>query len=190
MAGAMATATATAGAGEVAPTPTPATTLAAPGAAATARTLAPTGWVIDASVTMPWFFPDEATPFTEGLLDALADQPLWAPALWLLECTNVLQSAQRRRRLDAARRAEIASQLSALPVRLDPEAPGFVALDRLAATHGLSAYDAAYLELAVRQSLVLVSLDQRLIAAARELGHPTLTASQPDAPASPRQPDG
>ena len=28
------------------------------------------GWVIDASVTMPWFFPDEATPFTEGLLDA------------------------------------------------------------------------------------------------------------------------
>lgn len=134
------------------------------------------GWVIDASVTMPWFFPDEATPFTEGLLDALGDQVLWAPTLWVLECTNVLQSAQRRRRIDANRRAEIAGELSELPVRLDPETPDFVGLDRLASTHGLSAYDAAYLELALRRSLVLVSLDDRLIAAARTLGHPVLNA--------------
>ena len=136
------------------------------------------GWVIDASVTMPWFFPDEATPFTEGLLDALGDQVLWAPTLWVLECTNVLQSAQRRRRIDANRRAEIAGELSELPVRLDPETPDFVSLDRLAATHGLSAYDAAYLDLALRRSLVLVSLDDRLIAAARTLGHPVLSAQQ------------
>ncbi|MFN7643708.1 MAG: hypothetical protein ACK5PW_11625 [Burkholderiales bacterium] len=39
------------------------------------------GWVIDASVTMPWFFSDEATPFTEGLLDSLGAQELWAPPL-------------------------------------------------------------------------------------------------------------
>ena len=134
------------------------------------------GWVIDASVTMPWFFPDEATPFTERLLDALGEQVLWAPTLWVLECTNVLQSAQRRRRIDAHRRAEIAGELSALPVRLDPETPDFVRLDRLASTHGLSAYDAAYLELALRRSLVLVSLDVRLMAAAKALGHPVLSA--------------
>lgn len=136
-----------------------------------------TGWVIDASVTMPWFFPDEATPFTEGLLDGLGEQVLWAPTLWLLECTSVLQSAQRRRRIDANRRAEIAGELNALPVRLDPETPEFVSLDRLAATHGLSAYDAAYLDLALRRSLVLVSLDTRLIAAAQALGHPVLSAA-------------
>ena len=135
------------------------------------------GWIIDASVTMPWFFPDEATPFTERLLDALGEQDLWAPALWVLECTNVLQSAQRRRRIDAHRRAEISGELSELPVRLDPETPGFVSLDRLAATHGLSAYDAAYLELALRRSMVLVSLDERLIAAAKALGHPVLSAA-------------
>ena len=134
------------------------------------------GWVIDASVTMSWFFPDEATPFTEWLLDTLGEQLLWAPTLWVLECTNVLQSAQRRRRIDANRRAEIAGELSALPVRLDPETPDFVRLDRLAATHGLSAYDAAYLELALRRSLVLVSLDARLLAAAKALGHPVLSA--------------
>lgn len=136
------------------------------------------GWVIDASVTMPWFFPDEATPFTEGLLDSLGAQELWAPTLWVLECTNVLQSAQRRRRINANRRAEIAGELSDLPVRLDPQTPGFVSLDRLASTHGLSAYDAAYLELALRRSLVLVSLDDRLTAAAKALGHPVLSTPQ------------
>jgi predicted nucleic acid-binding protein len=135
-----------------------------------------TGCVIDASVTMPWFFPDEATPFTEGLLDALGTRVFWAPTLWVLECTNVLQSAQRRKRIDAHRRAEIAGELGELPVRLDAETPGFVGLDRLAATHGLSAYDAAYLELALRRSLVLVSLDARLIATAEALGHPVLSA--------------
>lgn len=137
-----------------------------------------TGWVIDASVTLPWFFADEATPFTEGLLDALGEQVLWAPTLWVLECTNVLHSAQRRRRIDASRRAEIAGELAELPVRLDPEVPDFVSLDRLAAGHDLSAYDAAYLELALRRNLVLVSLDERLTAAARALGHPVLSAAQ------------
>ena len=140
-----------------------------------------TGWVIDASVTMPWFFPDEATPFTEGLLDALGAQPLWAPALWVLECTNVLQSAQRRRRIDAKRRAQVAGELDQLPVRIDHEPMEFVSLDRLAATQSLSAYDAAYLELALRRSLTLVSLDARLIAAARGLGHPVITAEPADA---------
>ena len=134
------------------------------------------GWVIDASVTLPWFLADEATPFTEGLLDALGEQEIWAPTLWVLECTNVLQSAQRRRRIDAQRRAEIASELSALPVRVDPEVADFVGLDRLAAAHGLSAYDAVYLELVLRRSLVLVSLDARLIAAAGAIGHPVLSA--------------
>ena len=139
---------------------------------------ASSGWVIDASVTMPWFFPDEATPFTEGLLDSLESHELWAPTLWVIECTNVLQTAQRRRRIEATRRAEVASQLGELPVRLDQQTPDFVSLDRLAATHGLSAYDAAYLELALRRSLVLVSLDAHLIAAAQALGHPVLSASQ------------
>lgn len=133
------------------------------------------GWVLDASVTLPWFFPDEASPFTEGLLDALGAQTIWAPALWVLECANVLQSAQRRGRIDAQRRAEIVDQLGALPVRVDHEPLKFATIDRLAAAHGLSAYDAAYLELALRRSLTLVSLDTRLLAAAKLLGHPVLT---------------
>ncbi len=135
------------------------------------------GWVLDASVTLPWFFADKATPFTEGLLDRLAAQPIWAPALWVLECANVLQSAQRRNRIDTRRRTEIVDQLSALPVRVDHEPLTFATIDRMAAAHGLSAYDAAYVELALRRSLTLVSLDVRLLAAARQLSHPVLTAA-------------
>lgn len=60
-------------------------------------------------------------------------------------------------------------------MRLDLELPDFVDLDRLASTHGLSAYDAAYLELALRRSLVLLSLDERLTAVAKALGHPALS---------------
>ena len=76
-----------------------------------------------------------------------------------------------------------ASELSALRVRLDPEVPDFVSLDRLAAAHGVSACDAAYLKLALRRSLVLFSLDARLIAAAGALGHPVLSAAS-DGPAA------
>jgi len=60
-------------------------------------------------------------------------------------------------------------------VRLDPQVPDLVSLDRLAAANGLSAYDAAYLEPALRRSSTLVSLDARLIAAARDLGRPVIT---------------
>jgi predicted nucleic acid-binding protein len=136
-----------------------------------------TGWVIDTSVTMPWFFPDEATPFTEGLLDALGDQPLWVPALWVLECSNFLQNAQRQARIEPDRRLEIIGELAELPVRMDDEPLEFVRLDRLAAAHGLSAYGAAYLDLALRRELTLVSLDAKLIAAAKTLGHPVMTAT-------------
>jgi len=132
---------------------------------------------IDASVKVPWVFADEATPFTKDLLDTLGEQVMWAPTLWVFECANVLQSAQPRRRIDAHRRAEIASELSTLPVRLDSEIPNFVNLDRLAAAHGLGACDAAYAEFALRRSLPLVSLDARLIAATRGLGHRVLSAT-------------
>ena len=136
------------------------------------------GWAIDASVTLPWFFDDEAVPFTEGLLDRLGEQDVWAPALWVLECTNALHSAERRGRIDASRRSEIVEELGALPVRVDREPLSFAAIDRLADAHGLTAYDAAYLELALRRSLTLVSLDERLVAAARAIGHP-LETGQP-----------
>ncbi|MBA2723216.1 MAG: hypothetical protein H0U56_10055 [Methylibium sp.] len=52
--------------------------------------------MIDASVTMAWFFADKVTSFTEGLLDALGIQALWAPGLRVPKCTHVLQNGFER----------------------------------------------------------------------------------------------
>ena len=131
------------------------------------------GWVIDASVTMAWFFADEATAFTDGILDQMGDQPVWAPQIWVLECTNVLQSAQRRGRVQPATPATLGAALARTHRRT-----GVFTTTTLspASTHRLSAYDAAHLELALRRSLTLVSLDQQLVATATALGHPVLSA--------------
>jgi predicted nucleic acid-binding protein len=134
-----------------------------------------TGQVIDASVTLPSFFPDEADRFTEAVLDSIVATQTWAPLLWCLECGNAILVASRRGRIGIERRVEIAAQLGLLPVNVDREPVAIGVLDALADRHGLTVYDAAYLELAIRRSLPLVTLDARLAAAARAARHPVRT---------------
>jgi predicted nucleic acid-binding protein len=88
----------------------------------------------------------------------------------LLEIGNLLLSAERRRRIDAAKRADLAAAAAALRLRIDREPVGLVELDALAATHRLTAYDAVYLELALRRGLALATLDRELLAAMRCAG--------------------
>ncbi len=123
------------------------------------------GFVVDASVAAAWLLPAEATAYTDAALAATADGEVWVPALWLLEIGNLLLSAQRRRRIDADKRVELAGAAAALRLRVDREPVGLVALDALAARHGLTSYDAAYLELALRRKLPLATLDEALLAA-------------------------
>lgn len=123
------------------------------------------GAVVDASVAAAWLLPDEATPLTEAVLHATATADIWVPALWLLEIGNLLLNAQRRKRIDEAKRRELVAVAAALRLRIDREPVSTIALDALAARHRLSAYDAAYLELAQRRSLPLATLDQALSAA-------------------------
>ncbi len=120
------------------------------------------GLVVDASITAAWFLPDEATPATEAALQATADRDVWVPALWLLEMGNLLLSAQRRRRIDAAKRRQLVLAASALRLHIDREPVSLAMVDDLAARHGLSAYDAAYLELALRRKLPLATADESL----------------------------
>ena len=66
-----------------------------------------TAFVVDASVSAAWFLPDEATAYTRAALHASATSAVWVPMLWLPEMANLLRSAQRRRRITAAKRAEL-----------------------------------------------------------------------------------
>ena len=122
-------------------------------------------FVVDASVAAAWLLPDEATPFTEAALLATAAGEVWVPALWLLEMGNLLLSAQRRKRIDSAKRQQLATACDALRLRIDREPVAITALDTLAARHQLTTCDAAYLELALRRGLPLATFDTALLAA-------------------------
>ena len=132
----------------------------------------PSAFVVDASVSAAWVLADEATDYTGAALLATATTNVWVPALWLLEMANLLQSAQRRRRISGTKRGELAASVAAVRVQVCREPVKLTALDTLAARHGLSAYDACYLELALRLQLPLATLDTELLAAMQQCGVP------------------
>ena len=125
--------------------------------------------VLDSSVTMAWVLRDEQSAQANATLEQVANIGGVAPALWWVEVRNVLVIAERRERL-TPEDTEVALQaLDTLGVHLD-HVPDNASLFRLARTHGLSAYDALYLELAVRQQRPLATLDHKLRAAAQAEG--------------------
>lgn len=130
-------------------------------------------FVLDCSATVPWVFASEATKATDAMLDALAGgAKAWVPALWHLELANVLLGARRRNRIDQAGIEKFLSVLRVYDIEVDPETVT-VAWSKtlaLANSSGLSVYDAAYLELALRRGLPLASLDAALRTAIKKAG--------------------
>ncbi len=119
------------------------------------------GLVVDASVVIAWLFDDEEEPRANSLLELLEENGPLVPHLWHLETRNVLLVAERRGRLSAGGVKERIDALKGLPIRTDDE-PDLQSAFALARAHGLSFYDALYLELAKRESTELVTLDGTL----------------------------
>lgn len=129
-------------------------------------------FVLDNSVVMAWGFDDEADPYADTLLGLIPSARAHVPSLWPLEVANVLLVGERRGRITAADTARFLSLLSTFPITVDDETTAH-AWDEtlaLARAQNLSAYDAAYLELAMRLGLPLASLDAKLRAAAAAVG--------------------
>jgi len=129
-------------------------------------------FIIDCSITMAWCFADEATPAASKVQDRLKTETVLVPAHWFLEVTNVLAMAEKRKRITVARSAEFLALLSQMDIDIDHETASrsFAHLLPLCRSHGLTSYDAAYLELALRRRLALASLDDDLRSAARQTG--------------------
>jgi len=128
-------------------------------------------FVVDASVAIAWVDRGQATVATQTLLSSLAEGAVFeVPSIWPLEVANALISLKRRGRLTERERRLASEWLRLLPHAIDSEASvmAFDVLSDLAAKHGLSVYDAAYLEMAGRRGLALVSKDGALVAAARK----------------------
>lgn len=132
----------------------------------------PDEFVLDCSVSMAWCFDDEASPYTDGVRDCLANHQAQVPSIWPLEAANAAIMGERRKRLDEARSSRFFVLLQALPIVVDEETSSrtFSEIVHLARTYQLSAYDAAYLELAIRRGLPLACLDGKLKTAATAAG--------------------
>jgi predicted nucleic acid-binding protein len=137
--------------------------------------------VLDSSVALAWAFPDEGSARAERLLARASRRDgFWVPALWWYEIANALTMAERRGRLPEADRLRLTELFGMLPLHTDTFLDSDIAwrLHVLAREYALSAYDAAYLELAQRRGLALATLDRRLSRAARLAGVRVMVGSR------------
>jgi predicted nucleic acid-binding protein len=130
-------------------------------------------WVLDSSVALALSLPDEKSEEVDVFFNGLGGEDrFWVPALWWYEIANALISAQRRKRLAEADRNRLPELFRMLPIQTDtaPDAEAMYRFQSMAIEHGLSASDAAYLELAQRRGIGLATLDQRLRSACAIIG--------------------
>ncbi len=128
------------------------------------------GFIADSSVGVAWAVHSQASEATDQLLEQVAaGTPLVVPSLWPFEIANSLLVLLRRGRILAEERGRALDALGRLPLVVDEEGCrlALAKTSKLAAEHGLSVYDAAYLELAIRRKLPLASRDQSLCGAAQ-----------------------
>jgi predicted nucleic acid-binding protein len=100
------------------------------------------------------------------------------PTLWRLEVANVLRNAVRHGRCDEAYVDRSLARLGRLAIRSDEDTDrqAWGSTRQLSREEGLTLYDAAYLELALRKRLPLASCDAALIAAAERRSVNVLSA--------------
>jgi predicted nucleic acid-binding protein len=133
-------------------------------------------FVLDASIALCWAFDDEGHPRADLAMERLADDEAVVPSLLWFEVRNTLIMSERRSRLSEEDSGRFLFLFSQLPVRVDRE-PVEGSVLSLARKHKITVYDAAYLELAQRESLRLATLDAELVRAARAEGVPLLEES-------------
>ena len=129
--------------------------------------------VLDCSVTMSWFFEDEFSSYSKRVREALSLEGALAviPGIWPVEVTNVLFQAERRERIKAGKASQALNVLARLPVETDfLPISGMTQVLNLCRAHGLTAYDALYLELALRRNIPLATQDKLLMKSALDAG--------------------
>ena len=116
-------------------------------------------FVLDNSVACGWFLENQATHYTEAIARRLEDDQAFVPQLWEPELTNVLRTACLKQRLTAQAAQQVLERIGSLPITVDRQASRPSEILALALRFGLSSYDAAYLELALRLQLPVATLD-------------------------------
>lgn len=126
--------------------------------------------VLDASATLGWLLHELDSDSRDKVRALIAEGAALVPDLWSFEIANALVVAERRGRISAQIRRQIAAGVDKLPVVRAPLRDGVASLAELASSSGLSAYDASYLDLAMSHGAGLCSTESRLVDAARSRG--------------------
>ena len=128
-------------------------------------------FVLDCSVSAAWCLQEAGSETAEKILELMSGADVLVPSLWLVEMANVLVVAQRRGRISPADAVRAENLLRVLPIRIDPvRRDDHARLRDVELELGLTAYDAGYLELAMRNRLPLATLDEELRRAANKAG--------------------
>jgi predicted nucleic acid-binding protein len=129
-------------------------------------------FVLDGSVALAWYFADEADAYADSIVARFPNAEAFVPTIWSLEIANALLIGERRKRSTVAQATAWVGFLSSLPITVDHETStrAWTDIINVARVQSLTAYDAAYLELALRRQIPLATLDDRLKAAAKAAG--------------------
>jgi len=130
-------------------------------------------FVLDASVTIVWAMKDEAHPLADLVLKQLDMEEALVPAIWWYEVRNILVINERRKRISESDASKFLRDLVDFPIRMT-DISDHSDLLKLARQFGISVYDAAYLELAIRERIPLATLDKALRTAAQAASVPLL----------------
>ncbi len=127
-------------------------------------------FVLDASIALTWCFPDEEAQKAKAISARIATgERALVSAFWRYEILNALLVGERRKRLTPELIRAFIADLDRLPIDVDDRATASIVFDTtqsLCRRHGLTAYDAAYLEIALREDCALATVDQDLKRAA------------------------
>ena len=134
-------------------------------------------FVLDASVALLWLVPQtnpDGVPYASSVLAALKSASAIVPSLWSVEVANVTAKVEAKGLVAEAQSQFFVSQLERLDISTDPDTSTHALGEtlNLARRYKLSAYDATYLELALRMGLPLATLDADLAKAAKKAGVP------------------
>lgn len=129
-------------------------------------------FVLDCSVAMSWCFEDEASKYTDKILESFTASEALVPELWPLEVANVLLIAERRERLKEADSLHFIDLLRSLPITIDKETStrALESIFSIGREYGMTSYDSAYLELAMREGIPLATCDKNLRSACKKSG--------------------
>lgn len=132
-------------------------------------------FVLDNSVSMRWFFGDgkpQELAYAGKVLDAMREATAIVPMTWGLEVANVITKAEEKALVTEARSGAFLEMLGDIDIEVDSATFAHALSDtlQLARRYKLSAYDASYLELALRLGLQLATLDEDLQKAAKKAG--------------------